>query len=300
MKILLLGRFGKVGTAIKKLLANNSKYELYSFSRRTQSNKESWDSSCIDLNILDFNKLLKQIHSLKPDIIINSAAFTNVDDSEINKDLSFQLNTKLPEILLSAVQDIDCRLIHISTDYIFNGNSGPYAEDSPSNPINYYGFTKNEGEKALLSYNYDKLAIVRTNFLYSTFDLEIGTFINNSILKMIKGDNIAAVNSLRTTPVTTEDIALGIKEIIKQDYRGIINFSGPDYLNRYEIAKMIASTFDFPEKLINKVNIEEINFIAKRPIKAGLQNHKAQNELKCTFRSLQEGLKIIKNQLQLL
>ncbi|MGB9702333.1 MAG: SDR family oxidoreductase [Candidatus Kapaibacteriota bacterium] len=298
MKILLLGRFGKVGTAIKKVLANNSKYELHSFSRRTQSNKEKWDSSCIDLNILDFNKLLKQIHSLKPDIIINSAAYTNVDDSEINKDLCFQLNTKLPEILLSAVQDINCRLIHLSTDYIFDGESGPYAEDAAPNPINYYGFTKNEGEKALLSYNYDKLAIVRTNFLYSTVDLEIGTFINNSILKMIKGDNIAAVNSLWTTPVTTEDIALGIKEIIKQDYRGIINFSGPDYLNRYEIAKIIASTFDFPEKLINKVNIEEINFIAKRPIKAGLQNYKAQNELKCTFRSLQEGLKIIKNQLQ--
>ncbi len=298
MKILLLGRFGKVGNAIRKVLANNSKYELYSFSQLTQSNKNNWDSSCIDLNILDFNKLLKQIHSLKPDIVINSAAFTNVDDSEINKDLCFRLNTKLPEILLSAVQDINCRFIHISTDYIFDGNSGPYAEDSPSNPINYYGFTKNEGEKALLSYNYDKLAIVRTNFLYSTFDLEIGTFINNSILKMIKGDNIAAVNSLWTTPVTTEDIALGINEIIKQDYRGIINFSGSDYLNRYEIAKMIASIFDFPEKLIDKINIEEINFIAKRPLKAGLQNHKAQNELKCTFRSLEDGLKIIKNQLQ--
>jgi dTDP-4-dehydrorhamnose reductase len=298
MKILILGRFGKVGNAIKKVLANNSKYELYSFSQLTQSNKNNWDSSCIDLNILDFNKLLKQIHSLKPDIVINSAAFTNVDDSEINKDLCFRLNTKLPEILLSAVQDINCRFIHISTDYIFDGNSGPYAEDSPSNPINYYGFTKNEGEKALLSYNYDKLAIVRTNFLYSTFDLEIGTFINNSILKMIKGDNIAAVNSLWTTPVTTEDIALGINEIIKQDYRGIINFSGSDYLNRYEIAKMIASIFDFPEKLIDKINIEEINFIAKRPLKAGLQNHKAQNELKCTFRSLEDGLKIIKNQLQ--
>lgn len=298
MKILLLGRFGKVGNAIRKVLANNSKYELYSFSQLTQSNKNNWDSSCIDLNILDFNKLLKQIHSLKPDIVINSAAFTNVDDSEINKDLCFRLNTKLPEILLSAVQDINCRFIHISTDYIFDGNNGPYAEDSPSNPINYYGFTKNEGEKALLSYNYDKLAIVRTNFLYSTFDLEIGTFINNSILKMIKGDNIAAVNSLWTTPVTTEDIALGINEIIKQDYRGIINFSGSDYLNRYEIAKMIASIFDFPEKLIDKISIEEINFIAKRPLKAGLQNHKAQNELKCTFRSLEDGLKIIKNQLQ--
>lgn len=297
MKILLLGRFGKVGDAIKNELLRSGEYDIYSFSNFEPSKSNLWDKNTIDLDILDFEKVKLQIEKIKPDFIINSAAFTNVDGAEINKDLCLKLNAELPLILADVSMENNIHFIHISTDYIFDGANGPYNEKAMPNPINYYGFSKNEAEKGLLNLNYDKIAIVRTNFLYSINNFKTATFINQSILNLLEGKLINAVNSFWTTPVAVEDIAKGIKKIIEQKYQGIINFSGPDYLNRFEIIKLIADIFNFPANLINKLDIASFNFKAMRPIKAGLENHKAQTDLKLSFRSLKEGLNHIKKQL---
>jgi len=193
---------------------------------------------------------------------------------------------------------LDSHLVHISSDYIFDGQNGPYDEQALPSPINFYGKSKLASENTLHTVEIRK-TIIRTNFLYGTNSLGSSTFINKLLTSLQRNQKIEVVNSLFTNPVLTTDIAYGIRKILESEYTGIVNFAGPDYLSRYQIALKTAEVFGLDSKLILPIEIEEYPLKAIRPIRAGLISSKASRDLKLGFQGLEEGLKEFKSQLKI-
>lgn len=289
-RIVIFGSFGKVGEAIVRDLSINTSYEIIAISKYSDDKKKYWKRFHCDYDILNFKEIKKILINLKPTVIINCAAFTNVDLCEEQKAECWKLNVDFVEMLARASAINNSQLIHFSTDYIFDGLNGPYSETATPNPINFYGKSKLAAENAIKSIE-GRFAIIRTNFLYGPSQVGKKTFVDFVYDNLSQGKTIKVADSLYSNPVLTTDIALGVRRIIKEGYIGVVNFAGPDYVSRFSIARAVAQINKFDETLIQKANVNDIDFLANRPIKAGLKNYKAINELKIKFQKLEDSLK---------
>ncbi|HOV92724.1 MAG TPA: NAD(P)-dependent oxidoreductase [Candidatus Kapabacteria bacterium] len=297
-RIVILGPFGKVGEAITNLLVQEKNCDVFALSKLTDEKTKYWKNYHINIDILDFNELRNIFAFAKPDIIINAAAYTNVDDAEIERAECWKLNVDLVNRLVRYAKIYNSHLIHFSSDYIFDGEAGPYLETSRPNPINFYGKSK------LASENQIKLAkirssIIRTNLLFGHTALNKPNFVSNLIDSLKHNQKIKVVDSLYSSPILTNDIAYGVIRIILLEAYGIYNFSGPNYLSRYGIAKAVADVFGFNQSLITPIELTDIEFQARRPIKAGLLNQKAQKQLGIQFQNITDALGEYKSVLEL-
>ena len=297
-RIVIFGSFGKVGEAITKELKLNTNYEIIAFSKFTESKSKFWQKYNCDYDILNFKEIKKILINLKPTAIINCAAFTNVDLCEEQKADCWKLNVDFVEMLARSAAVTNSQLIHFSTDYIFDGLNGPYSENATPNPINFYGKSKLAAENAIKSID-GKFTIIRTNFLFGPSQTGKKTFVDYVLDNLINSKPIKVVDSLYSNPILTTDIAKGVRKIIKEAYLGIINFAGPDYVSRYSIAMEVAKQNKFDSKLIEKVDINDVEFLANRPIKAGLRNQKARQELNIEFQNFENALQEYFSQLMI-
>lgn len=297
-RIVIFGPFGKVGEPIIDILSQEKNCEIYALSKLTDEKAKFWKSYHINIDILNFNELRNIFTFAKPDIIINAAAYTNVDDAEIERAECWKLNVDLVNRLVRYAKIYNSHLIHFSSDYIFDGEKGPYHESSRPNPINFYGKSK------LASENQIKLAkikstIIRTNLLFGKTSLPKPNFVSNLVDSFKHNQKVKVVNSLYSSPVLTNDIAFGVMRVILLEGYGIYNFSGPNYLSRYEIARAVADVFGFNPNLIIPTSLSEIEFQARRPIRAGLLNQKAQKQLGAHFQNISDALREYKSVLEL-
>ncbi len=289
-RIIIFGSFGRIGEAVVQDLTLHTNYEIIAISKFTEEKRKYWKKYHCDYDILNFREIKKLLINLKPNVIINCAAFTNVDLCEEQKAECWKLNVDFVEMLARASAVANSHLIHFSTDYIFDGLNGPYSENALPNPINFYGKSKLASENAIKS-NDIKFTIIRTNFLFGSSRIGKKTFVNFVYDNLIKKNPIKVIDSLYSNPILTTDIAIGVRRVIQQSYMGVINFAGPDYLSRYAIAKEIAKLHKLDLNLIQKININEADFLANRPLRAGLKNNKAINELNLKFQNFEDALK---------
>lgn len=300
MKITLLGHTGKVGEAVKLVLEREIyNLELQIISRSHLSNfddgsfiSEDDNQNLITYEEFDINnpqKLRSDILSFFPDVIINCIAYTNVDGCEIEKKLSWELNTVLVENLTLISKLTDAQLITFSTDYIFNGKTGLYVEDDSPDPLNYYGKSKLAAENYLKS-SYDNYIIFRTSIVFGNSSFGKNGFINWIIQNLSENKPIKIVDSLWGNPTLNYDIAEAILQAILRKKQGIYNISGSSYLSRYQMATEIAELYEFDKTLIQKVELSELKQKAIRPVKAGLINLKAKVELEVHLSSLKSAL----------
>ena len=155
-KILVTGANGQLGKELKQLAPSYSQFDFIFLSRE-------------DLPIHHFEMVRSYFKIYKPSFLINCAAYTAVDRAEQEKDLAMQVNAEAVGVLAAVCKENDCRFMHISTDYVFDGNAtAPYKEDSPTNPQSVYGSSKLEGEKQAMQLNPDSI-IIRTSWVYSEF-----------------------------------------------------------------------------------------------------------------------------------
>lgn len=288
-RIVILGAFGKVGESIFNFLRLNTDWEILGFARYKDYLKPFWTRQHCDYDILNFRELKNHLISLSPDYIINAAAFTNVDGCEEFKSDCWKLNSDLVKILASVCAITGAHLIHFSTDYIFDGRMGPYREVAQPNPINFYGKSKLSAENSIKLVDI-KYTIIRTNFLFGISKSGKKTFVDFAIDHLTIGKPINVVDSLYSNPIITSDISEGVWRIINNNYLGIINLAGNDWISRFDIARIIADAGNFDLKLINKVNLNEVEFLANRPEKAGLINLKAKKELGMNFMSIHKSI----------
>ena len=294
---MITGAEGQLGKALQ--IGLTDKFNILSTTRQpTQLAKNQRNVQKLD--ITDKENISNVLESFKPDIIINCAAYTNVDGSEINKDLAHQVNVEGLRNLIQ-LSDINTYLIQISSDYVFDGDSGPYSEDEHTFPVNYYGKTKLEAENILRG-TQRKWAIFRPNVLYSSDLFSKGNFFAWVYRSLLKKDSISVVTDQISNPTFNLQIVRAIFQCIIMDFEGILHIGSDDYMSRYEFALDIAKVFGFDSALITKIDTDSLtqkvkSYIAKRPLHSGLVVSKIEKELNTSSHSTNYNLKLLKSSL---
>ena len=294
---MITGAEGQLGKALQ--IGLTDKFNILSTTRQpTQLAKNQRNVQKLD--ITDKENISNVLESFKPDIIINCAAYTNVDGSEINKDLAHQVNVEGLRNLIQ-LSDINTYLIQISSDYVFDGDSGPYSEDEHTFPVNYYGKTKLEAENILRGTR-RKWVIFRPNVLYSSDIYSKGNFFAWIYKSLLKKDSISVVTDQISNPTFNQQFVRAIFQCIIMDFEGILHIGSDDYMSRYEFALEIAKVFGFDSTLITKIDTDSLtqkvkSYIAKRPIHSGLVVSKIEKELNTSSHSTNYNLKLLKSSL---
>jgi len=239
-----------------------------------------------DFDIVDLDKSITKIKEIKPDYLIHTAAYTDVDGSELNPEKAYLLNAIGTRNLVMACEMIDCPIIYISTDYVFDGAKGePYDEWDMPNPINKYGLSKLIGERFVTSLT-NKFYIIRTSWLYG----KNGKNFVNTILKLAsEKEEIEVVNDQIGSPTYTCDLAVKLKELMGKGY-GIYHITNASHCSWYEFALEIVKIKGLKTR-IKPVTSEQINRPAKRPTFSVLNKTMLQLEGIKELREWQDALK---------
>lgn len=294
MKILVTGANGLLGqTLIRQLIER--KYEVVATgrgpSRLIMAALEGYSYKEID--ITDGPAVEDFILEEKPALIVHAAAMTNVDQCELNKQDCYNINVTATRFIIEAAKTINARFVYVSTDFIFDGNNGPYKEDDEPAPVNYYGSTKLVAEKAVVESGLN-WAIARTILVYgvaeATGRTNIVSWVKQSLQSATK---IRMVTDQWRTPTFVHDLAAGIILIIEKKAKGIYHLSGEQQMTPYEMAVETAKFFGLDESLIEKSTSPEIKQPAVRPPKTGFDITKAKKDLGYKPTGFQEGLKAI-------
>ncbi len=294
MKILITGANGLLGQhLVKHLLDKNYTVIATGIGPSRLPIEASKQFTYSELDITDGPVVNKTILKLHPDVIIHAAAMTQVDQCEEQKVACWNVNVTATRFLIDAAKEISARFVFLSTDFVFDGLHGPYAENSEPNPVNYYGSSKWGAEKAVEESGLD-WAIVRTvlvtgNPLSGTRQ-NIITWVKD---KLQKGEKIRVVDDQYRTPTYVEDLAAGITLVLDKKARGIFHISGKDALTPYAIAVETARLLKLDERLIEKVDSASLSQPAVRPARTGFIISKAENELGYRPHSFTESLKKI-------
>ena len=290
-KILITGASGQLGNSVLSQLYG--KYELLA----TDINSNNINTLNIPIAILDITNI-EQIKStlsnFNPNVIINLAAFTDVDACELDPDKAYLLNTKSVEMLLDNFAG---QFIQISTDYVFDGNNGPYNEDDKTNPISVYGKTKLEAEEVLQDLG-KYWCILRTNVLFDYNHSAIASFIKWVIDSLKSHISIEVVDDQWNNPTWTQSLAEVIELVINKNVKGLYNYGGADYLCRFKFAQIIADIFELNKTLISPINTVKLNQTAPRPLKGGLKTGKIEKEFDIKCVELKYSLNIIKSRIK--
>jgi dTDP-4-dehydrorhamnose reductase len=294
-KILITGSNGLLGQKLVSLLKNDHQLLATSSGQNIINDKSNYSYSSLDITDAKSVELL--FHSFKPDVVINTAAMTNVDGCEDEKDKCFDINVKAVQTLADLCQDSNAHLIHISTDFIFDGQDGPYKEDDLANPLSYYGKSKYESE-LVLDESKANWTILRTIILYGTAD---NLKRNNIVLwgrKALKdGQSLNIIDDQFRSPTLAEDLAQACRLALEKNALGIYNASGKDIMSIFEMVERMADFYKCDKSNINKISSDTLNQKAKRPPKTGFVLDKAIKELGYQPHSFEQGLQILENQL---
>ena len=193
---------------------------------------------------------------------------------------------------------IDAHLIHLSSDYIFDGANGPYSEDAKPNPLGYYGRTKLAGENSIRVSGV-KFTIIRSNVLYGSAKYGRPDFVKWVVNSLKAGETIRIVTDQINNPTYVDNIVSAINSIIEFKKEGVYNIAGKEFLNRYEFTLKIADFFELNKELIKPILTKELNQPALRPLKSGLIILKAQTELNYKPFPLEETFQLMKKELDL-
>jgi len=281
-KILITGASGQLGKTLKTLFS--SKYDIIPTSKNHYNYQKNYF-----LDITNPILIRDIVSATSPDIIINLAALTNVDLCEKKPDLAFSVNfTGLQNI----VKIFNGPIIQLSTDYVFDGKTGQYSENSSVNPINVYGRTKLEAENFLKENSKDSL-IIRTNVLYDYMSESPASFLNWVVKSLQDDKKINVVDDQWNNPTWTHSIAVAIDKAIEFELNGLIHWGDNDYISRFDFAIKIAETFQLKKNLINPIKTRELNQIAARPLKGGLNVDRAKSILNLEPSNISDCLKYI-------
>jgi len=298
-KVLLTGANGLLGQKLIQLIQDNPDYKLIATGRGENRNPETEKGkyTYISLDITNREAVLDTLRTLKPDFIIHTAAMTNVDQCEQEKEGCWKNNVEAVEHLVEAAEENRAFLIHLSTDFIFDGIAGPYKEEASPNPISYYGESKLEAERVVKAAK-TKWAIVRTVLVYGlAHDMSRSNIILWVKNSLEAAKNIQVVNDQWRTPTLAEDLALGCFLIMQTQSEGIFNISGKELLSPYQMAIMTADFFDLNKALITESDGSKFTQVAKRPPRTGFIIEKAESVLGFKPHSFQEGIEILSKQL---
>ncbi|MES2794999.1 MAG: NAD(P)-dependent oxidoreductase [Bacteroidota bacterium] len=295
-KILLTGSNGLLGQKLVGLLHKRPDIELFATAKGQNRLHYNDGYTFLSMDIIDENRVREVIGEVKPDVIIHTAAMTNVDQCESERELCWEMNVNALKYLVKACESNGCFLVHLSTDFIFDGEAGPYHENDQPNPISYYGESKLAAEEIILASSI-KWSIARTVLVYGIVEDMSRTNIILWVKKSLEdGKKINVVTDQFRTPTLAEDLAMGCWLIAEKEATGIFNISGKDFLTPYEMAIKTADYFGLDKSLINPADSSTFSQPAKRPPRTGFIIDKAVALLGYHPHSFDEGIKVVAEQ----
>jgi dTDP-4-dehydrorhamnose reductase len=297
-KVLITGSNGLLGQKLVEKLSKLSGIEVVATARGQNRLPFTENYKYVSLDITKKEEIDEVFEAEKPDIVIHTAAMTNVDQCESEKDACWELNVKSVEYLLEASKKLDSFFVHLSTDFIFDGKNGPYDEAAEANPLSFYGWSKYAAEKLVINSDV-KWAIARTVLVYGiAFDMSRSNIILWVKSSLENGKAINVVNDQWRTPTLAEDLADGCILIAEQKAEGIFNISGKDLLNPYQMAIMTADFFNLDKSLITEVDGTKFTQPAKRPAKTGFILDKPISVLGYNPKTFEEGIAFVAEQIK--
>ena len=298
MKILITGSNGLLGQKLLHKLRQDTSVQLIATSKGENrvSNKDGY--TYFDLDIMNEHAVSKIISEKNPDVIINTAAMTNVDLCEDKKKACDSLNVHAVKYLADACAKIDAHLIQISTDFIFDGENGPYKEQDKPNPLSYYGLSKLKSEQ-LLQLHTVRWTVLRTIIVFGVAErLSKGNIVLWAKGALEKGDPLNIIDDQFRSPTLAEDLADICILAAKKKSLGIFHASGKDIMSIYEIVERVAKHYGYSIDNLNKISTKTLNQKAERPARTGFILDKSINELGYNPHSFEECLSIIDQQLR--
>ncbi|MGV3639979.1 MAG: SDR family oxidoreductase [Adhaeribacter sp.] len=297
-RVLITGSNGLLGQKLAQLLVHNADIELIATSRG--DNKLSQilpELHFISLDVTDPWQVDKVIAVERPTHIIHTAAMTQVDDCEEDQAACWRLNVEAVAHLVAACERYQVHLIHLSTDFIFDGEQGPYQEDAPAHPLSYYGESKLAAEKLVLA-STCAWTIVRTVLVYGV----VYDYGRSNIVLWVKksleaGKSIQVVNDQWRTPTLAEDLAMGCWLVVEHDAQGIYHLSGKEMLTPYQMALQVAEYFALDASLIRKADAATFSQKARRPLRTGFDIGKAERDLGYRPHTFPQGIAVVASQL---
>ena len=305
-KIFITGSNGLLGQKLVYALIKRSDIQVIASSLGANRliRKDGYIYESLDItNKSEVELVLKKY---QPDVIINTAAMTNVDACETKREECWKLNVTAVQNLVEAITSIQSsansevapHFIHLSTDFIFDGTKGSeYVETDIPNPQSYYALSKYESEKVVEQSNL-KWAIVRTIIIYGIVDnMSRSNIVLWAKNELSKGQKINVVNDQFRAPTLAEDVADGCIAIVDKGATGIFHLSGPTTMSILELVQKIADYWKLDHSLITPSTSLHLNQAAKRPPRTGFDISKAMKELGYYPHSFEQGLKIVDEQL---
>lgn len=297
MKILVTGSNGLLGQKLTELLATHPDITLIA-TARGKSVLPIAQGEFHTLDITDAAQVDAVVAATKPDVIINTAAMTQVDQCETEREACWKANVTSVENLVQACGRHGVHLVHVSTDFIFDGREGPLDENATPNPVNYYGESKLAAEVAIQQSNIS-WSILRTVLVYGiTRDMSRSNIVLWVKGNLEQGKTIQVVNDQWRTPTLAEDLAQGCYLAARKKATGIYNISGKDFLTPYDIAIMTADYFQLDKSLIKQTDSTQFKQPARRPAKTGFIIDKARHDLGYEPHSFTEGIRILESQVK--
>ncbi|MHA7100010.1 SDR family oxidoreductase [Roseivirga pacifica] len=299
MKVLITGSNGLLGQKLVQLILAKGEDELIATARganRLPIPEEKYTYQSLD--ITNRADVLATIERFKPDAVVHTAAMTNVDQCETEQEACWKLNVDAVEYLIEACENTGAYLLHLSTDFIFDGENGPYDEEGKPNPISYYGESKLAAEELLFKSSIS-YGIARTVLVYGiAHDMS-----RNNIILWVKKSledkkDIKVVDDQLRSPTLAEDLAMGCYLMAKQKAEGVFNISGKDVLTPYQMAIKTADFFNLDVSTMTKADASTFTQTANRPPRTGLIIEKARTQLGYEPRSFDEGIAIVAEQIK--
>lgn len=293
---MVTGSNGLLGQKLIHALVQRSDLELIATARGTNRLQAQAGYTYYSLDVREQAQVLELCLALKPDVIIHTAAMTQVDDCEDQQEACWKLNVTAVAHLIEACDAINAHLVHLSTDFIFDGAAGPYDEMAAANPLSFYGKSKLAAEKLLLDSSIS-YAIIRTVLVYGVAeDMSRSNIVLWAKSALEKGQPLRIVSDQFRTPTLAEDLASGCILAATQRAQGIYNISGKDQMSVLELVKRVAAYFDLSTDQISEVSTDELNQKARRPKITGFVLDKARRELGYEPHSFEEGIALVMSQ----
>lgn len=296
--ILVTGTNGLLGQKILYQLKAMPGVNLIASSKGINRTKDKSGYVYLDLDITDESQLANAFDEYKPDALINTAAFTNVDACELNKEDCWNLNVIAIANLITQCKKHNTHFIQLSTDFVFDGTAGPYSETDEPNPLSYYAVSKYESEK-LLAQSDLKWAIIRTIIIYGVVDdgqrSNVVLWTKNS-LEQLKDINV--ITDQYRSPTLAEDLADACVQCALRKATGIYHVSGMEQMSIWECVNTVADYFNLDKKYLHPISTASLQQAAARPLVTGFIIEKAERDLNYKPHTFLEGLKVVKEQLK--
>ena len=297
-RILITGSNGLLGQKIVKQLSSKNEIQFLATSKGENRNPNLAAEYFKAMDITDAESIKSVADSFKPTAIINTAAMTNVDACEKDRENCWDINVNAVQYLLDYSKTNDVHLVHLSTDFVFDGEAGPYTETDKPNPLSYYGESKEASENLLIDSDYKNWSVVRTIIVYGKApNMSRSNIVLWAKSALEKEQDLTIVYDQVRSPTWADDLAIGCLSVAEKEAYGIFHISGKDQMSIIELVRRVANFYNLDASKIKPIKSTALNQAAKRPPVTGFDLTKAQTILNYNPVSFEEGLGLLEKEL---